>query len=261
MLRIFVILLLLLKYYILYLSSRLGLHKTSKQKLIRRFFEDAGGAFIKFGQMLSLRVDVLSKDYAIELISLFDNVKPFSYRYVEETFLQELGTTPDKIFYDFQKIPFASASFGQVHAAKLENDHIVAVKVLRPDIEDKVAADFFIIDILAFFGDLFFKIEALPWKEFASEFKSWTKQELDYHIEAERTEQMGKNLQDSSSIVIPKVYRHLSTKRVLVEDYIEGYPLSRVLLGLKDGRLTAKKLLSFGIDIKKTPRILTVELL
>ncbi len=261
MLRIFVIILLLLKYYILYLSSKLGLHKTSKQKLIRKFFEDAGGAFIKFGQMLSLRVDVLPKDYAIELISLFDNVKPFSYRDVEEIFLQELGTTPDKIFSDFQKVPFASASFGQVHAAKLENDHIVAVKVLRPDIEDKVAADFLIIDILAFVGDLFFKIEALPWKEFAAEFKRWTKQELDYHIEAERTEQMGKNLQDSSSIVIPKVYRHLSTRRVLVEDYIEGYPLSRVLLGLKDGRLTAKKLLSFGIDIKKTPRILTIELL
>src|SRR3989338_9427987 len=103
------------------------------------------------------------------MIGLFDNVKPFPYQDVENIFIQELGATPQKIFKDFQKKPFASASFGQVHGAKLENDHIVAVKILRPGIAGKVAVDFFIIDIFAFFADLFFKIEALPWKEFAKE--------------------------------------------------------------------------------------------
>ncbi len=261
MLRIFYIVLLLIKYYTLYTLSKKGWYAIAPQKIIRRFFEDAGGAFIKCGQLLSLRVDVLPDEYMIELINLFDNVKAFSYKDVEEVFLQELGDKPDKIFYDFQKEPFASASFGQVHAAKLTKDHIVAVKVMRPGIEDKVAADFLIIDILAFIGDLFLKIEALPWKEFAQEFKKWTEQELDYRIEFEHAQAMKKNLAKSPDVIIPEVYSHFSTRRILVEDYIEGYPLSRVLHGLKDGRLTAEKLLKFGIDIKKTPRTLIKELL
>lgn len=227
---------------------------------MRKFFEDAGGSFVKFGQLLSLRVDVLPKEYALAMLNLFDNVPPFPYRQVEEIFLQELGATPQKIFKDFQKIPFASASFGQVHAAKLADDHIVAVKVMRPNIEDKVATDFFLIDILAFIGDLFFKIDALPWKEFAQEFKKWTKEELDYHTEAEHTEIMHKNVSKKKHIIIPKVYFHLSTKHILVEDYIEGIPLSRVLQGLKDGRLNEEKLLALGIDIKKIPGILTREI-
>src|SRR3989338_3422865 len=156
------------------------------------------------------------------MIGLFDNVKPFPYKDVDQTFIQELGATPQKIFKDFQKIPFASASFGQVHGAKLENDHIVAVKVLRPGIEEKVLADFILIDILAFVADLFFKIDALPWKEFAGEFKKWTKKELDYRLEAENMIKMYKNASVNKNIVIPAVYLSLSTQKILVEDYIEG---------------------------------------
>ena len=261
MFRVFFIIILLIKYFFIYLLLKFGLYKKPKQKILRNFFEEAGGAFIKFGQLLALRVDVLPKEYALEMIGLFDNVKPFHYEDVERIFVQELGTTPQKIFKDFQKIPFASASFGQVHGAKLENDHIVAVKVLRPGIEEKVAADFLLIDILAFAADLFFKIDALPWNEFAKEFKRWTKQELDYQIEAENMQRMYKNVLVNKNIVIPKVYPQISTKKILVEDYIEGIPLSRVLLGLKDGRLTPEKLLKRGIDIKKIPSVYTQEFL
>lgn len=260
MLRLIYLLGVHVKYFLLYFLIKFRFIKTPGPKILRSFFEEAGGSFIKFGQFLSLRVDAMPKEYMIELLGLFDNVKPFSYRDVKEIFIRELGATPDKIFYDFQKEPFASASFGQVHAAKLTSNHIVAVKVMRPGLEEKVTVDFFIIDLLAFLGDLFFKIEALPWKEFASEFKKWTKKELDYRVEAENTERMRKSILDNPSVVIPKVYEHYSTKRILVEDYIEGYPLSRVLLGLKDGRLTPEKLLKLGVDITKTPRILVAEL-
>ncbi len=261
MFRFLFIITLLVKYFFIYVLLKLGRYNKPRQKILRNFFEEAGGSFIKFGQLLALRVDVLPKEYALEMIGLFDNVKPFPYKDVELTFLQELGTTPQKIFKDFQKIPFASASFGQVHGAKLENDHIVAVKVLRPGIEDRVAADFLLIDILAFFADLFFKIDALPWQEFATEFKRWTKQELDYQIEAENMQRMFKNVLVNKNIVIPKVYPQISTKKILVEDYIEGIPLSRVLLGLKDGRLTPEKLEKMGINIKKVPSVYTQEFL
>lgn len=261
MLRFLHIISVLSKYFVIYLLLKLRLYKKPKQKIIRNFFEEAGGAFIKFGQLLALRVDVLPKEYALEMIGLFDNVKPFPYAQVERTFLEELGATPQKIFKDFQKVPFASASFGQVHGAKLEDDHVVAVKVLRPGIEEKVLADFLLIDILAFFADLFFKIDALPWNEFAKEFKRWTKQELDYEIEAGNMQKMYKNVLVNKSIVIPKVYPQISTKKILVEDYIEGIPLSRVLIGLKDGRLTPEKLEKMGIDIKKIPSVYTQEFL
>ncbi|MDO8573156.1 MAG: AarF/ABC1/UbiB kinase family protein [Candidatus Daviesbacteria bacterium] len=233
----------------------------SGPKILRNFFEEAGGSFIKFGQLLALRVDALPKEYALEMINLFDNVKPFPYENVKNTFLEELGATPEKIFKVFEKSPFASASFGQVHAAKLENGHTVAVKVLRPGIEEAVLADFFIIEILAFFADLFFKIEALPWGEFVKEFKRWTKNELDYQIEAENMEKMYINISVNELIVVPRVHRHLSTKKILVMDYIEGIPLSRVLMGLKDGRLTPEKLEKMGIDIKEIPHIYTQEFL
>jgi len=261
MFRFFFIIILLIKYFFIYLLLKFGFYKKPKQKILRNFFEEAGGAFIKFGQLLALRVDVLPKEYALELIGLFDNVKPFPYEDVERTFLQELGAIPQKIFKDFQKIPFASASFGQVHGAKLENDHILAVKILRPGIEDKVATDFLLIDVLAFFADLFFKIDALPWNEFAKEFKRWTKNELDYQLEAENMQRMYKNVSVNKNIVIPKVYPQISTKKILVEDYIEGIPLSRVLLGLKDGRLTPESLRKRGIDIKKVPSVYTQEFL
>ena len=113
MFRFFYTLSILFKYLFIFIFLKLGLYKKPKQKILKNFFEEAGGSFIKFGQLLALRVDVLPKEFALELIGLFDNVKPFPYSLVEETFLQELGATPDKIFKDFQKKPFASASFAQ----------------------------------------------------------------------------------------------------------------------------------------------------
>src|SRR3989344_668157 len=260
MLRFCYILFVILKYISIYLSLKLGLYRKPKQKILKNFFEEAGGSFIKFGQLLALRVDVLPREYALEMINLFDNIKPFPYKEVEMVFLEDLGATPQKIFKDFQKTPFASTSFGQVHAAKLADDCIVAVKILRPGIEEKIGVDFFLIDILAFLADIFFKVDALPWKEFAREFKKWTKNEMDYRIEAENIEILERNLKNDKFVVIPKIYPRLSTKRILVEDYIEGIPLSRVFLGLKDGRLTRKSLLKMGIDLTKIPKIMIREI-
>src|SRR3989344_191492 len=202
MIRFFYILGVLGKYAALYFLIKLNLYKNPRHKVLRNFFEEAGGTFIKFGQLLALRVDVLPSEYALEMLDLLDNVKPFPYHDVTEIFLQDLGATPEKVFKDFQKEPFASASFGQVHAAKLEDGTILAVKILRPGIEEKVAIDFFIIDLLAFFGDIFFKMQALPWKEFASEFKEWTRKELDYQTEAANAERMYQNHRTNTRIVI-----------------------------------------------------------
>ncbi len=240
---------------------RLSLYHAPQNKVIKRFFEEAGGSFIKFGQLLALRVDILPKEYSLDMIDLLDNVKPFSYSDVKEVFLADLGAVPEKIFKDFQKEPFASGSFGQVHAAKLDNDTIVAVKIMRPGIEERVQADFITITVLAFLADYFFRISGLSWREFADEFKQWTLKELDYQIEADHAERMAKNMADNEIIVIPKVYERLSTRRILVQEYIEGFHLSRVLRGFKDGRLNADSLKEYGVDITAFTHNLTQEIL
>lgn len=264
MFRLIYIFYLLLKYGFFLILGKYKLKKIQKPKLIRKFFEEAGGTFIKFGQLLALRVDMVSNEYTTEFLGLLDNYKQFSYREVERIFFEELGSYPDRIFKDFQKTPFASASFGQAHAAKLSDGTIVVVKVLRPGIEAKALSDFLIIDLLAFIADLLFKIEALPWKEFAKEFKTWTRQEFDYRIEAENGERFYNNYRNegkNSKIVIPKIYHHLTTEKILVEDYIEGLHLSRVLKRLRDGRLDEEKLKKMGVDLRKIPRVLVFELL
>ncbi|MBI4130532.1 AarF/ABC1/UbiB kinase family protein [Candidatus Roizmanbacteria bacterium] len=263
MLRVFHVLLLIGKYAILYCLVGLRVYRQSKSTLLKHFFEEAGGAFIKFGQILALRVDVLTKDQALALMDLFDQVKPFSYREVEQICRQELGTTPDKLFTVFEKTPFASASFAQVHAAKLKNGDVVVVKIQRPGIEETVQADFTIIDILSFFADVFYKIDALPWREFAHEFRLWTTKELNYYIEAENMQKLSESVRKHqvTNVVIPKSYYRLSTKRVLVQEYIDGVPLSRVLQKMRLGTMTAEKLKKMGIDIKQTPRVMVSEIL
>lgn len=261
MLRFFYICGILLKYAFLYVLIRFNISHTPLNKLIKKIFEDAGGSFIKFGQLLSLRVDILPKEYSIDMFDLLDNVKAFSYDDVKEVFISDLGATPEKIFIDFQKEPFASGSFGQVHAAKLDDQTIVAVKILRPGIEETVQADFLVITFLAYIGDLFFKISGFSWREFAEEFKRWTIQELDYHIEAEHAQRMIHNLEPDDHLVIPKIYDRYSTKRILVQEYIEGVHLSRVFRGLKDGRLTHDEMKKMGYDLKALSSLLSQELL
>lgn len=261
MLRFFYIGGILTKYAFLYLLMRVRLYKVPQNKVIKRFFEEAGGSFIKFGQLLALRVDILPKEYSLDMLDLLDNVKAFSYSDVKEVFLSDLGATPEKIFKDFQKEPFASGSFGQVHAAKLDDDSIVAVKIMRPGIEEQVQADFIVITILAYIADYFFRVSGLSWRELADEFKQWTLKELDYHLEADNADRMAKNMTDNPIIVIPKTYNRLSTKRILVQEYIEGFHLSRILRGFKDGRLDAKSLKEYGVDIKIFTHNLTQEIL
>ncbi len=261
MLRFLFIITLLIKYAVLYALMRLKIYRFPRDKTIKKFFEEAGGSFIKFGQLLALRVDILPREYSLEMFDLLDHVRPFSYSDVKEIFLDDLGAVPEKIFKDFQKEPFASGSFGQVHAAKLEDDTIVAVKIMRPGIDEMVQADFLVVNCVVFLADLFFKISGINWKEFASEFKRWTLQELDYQTELENAEKLRTTLAPESLIVIPKMYPRISTKRILVQEYIDGFPLTRVLRGMKEGKIDHKGLLDLGINLKKVPHTLTYELL
>src|SRR3989338_627469 len=251
----------LLKFAMLLLARNIGLYKSSDPRFLRDFFEDAGGSFIKFGQLLALRVDVLPDEYSEEMLDLLDNVAPFSYQEVREVFLKEIGVPPEEVFKHFEKEPFAAASFGQVHGAKLKNGSVVVVKVMRPGIESDIEIDFVFIQLLALLGDIFYKIKAFKWREFADEFIRWTREEVDYLLEAEKAERMYQNTRGSPTIVVPETNHNLTTRRILVQEYIEGFPLSRIMKGLKDGRLSKEGLQKMGVDIEKIPHIMVTELI
>lgn len=255
--RLLYLFFLLPKYCIVFLGTKLNLSQEEPHVLLKRFFEQAGGSFIKFGQLLSLRVDFLPKEYSLVMLDLLDNVPPFSYEQVKTIFVEDLGAIPEKIYYDFQKEPFASGSFGQVHAAKLDEETILAVKVMRPGIRQTIKTDIVIIKSLAWIADHFFRIKSITWSDFAKEFERWTLDELDYLQEAENAVLMKDKLKNSETIVIPAIYPRFSSSRILTQEYIDGIHLSRVLRGLKDGRLTPDSLKDHDIDLPSIPHIMT----
>lgn len=261
MFRFFYIIGVLVKYGVIFILLKLSLYKKPTQLILKGFFEEAGGSFIKFGQLLALRIDVLPNEYSAEILDLLDNVRPFSYQIFSGIFTSELGAPPEDVFRDVEKEVFASGSFGQVHRARLQDGTVVTIKIMRPGIESDVAVDMIVISLLVFFVDLFFKIPALSWHEFAQEFKKWTLEELNYLTEAEHAQKMYNNLKDDPDIVIPKTYTKYSTRKILVQDYIDGIHLSKVLLGLKNGKLSREDLLKYDIDIEKIPSVLSQAIL
>lgn len=209
--------------------------------LLRLSFEKLGSVFIKFGQFLSLRPDLLPSPYCRELFYLLENVPSFSYEEVLKTIKREFRITPDKLFKTFNPKPIAAASFGQVHEAYLNTGEKVAVKIRRPQIEELVKKDISLIKILGSIIDIFLPG---PNKILSSieEFEQWTKEELNYEEEASHTEtfrQLNKNREED--IVVPRVFRKYCSPSVITVDFIEGITLSNILLAMRRGD---KKLLS-----------------
>lgn len=196
---------------------------------IRKSMEELGGAFLKLGQALSLRLDLIPKEYCDEFSKLQDNVKPIQYNDVKKIIEKEFNKPIEKIFSEFKKEPIASASVGQVHEAKLITGERVAVKVQRPDVEKQFMAD---IDLLYYLAGLLNKhVENLKHynlKGLIKEFEDYTKKELDYNIEANNIERFHRNFEKHKSVVIPKVFLDHTTKRVLTMEFIDGISIKYV---------------------------------
>ncbi len=192
---------------------------------IRKILEDMGGTFVKLGQLLSLRPDLIPFNYSRELSKLQDNVKPFPYNEAKKIIERELGKKIVDVFSEFQKKPIASASIGQVYKAKLVTGEKVAVKVQRPGIQKIVSTD---IDIMAFFAkqiNHYLKPKIFNAEEIIQEFKEYTEAELNYLYEQENLEKFYENFK-GTTIKIPRPHPLLTTKKVLVMEYIEGDKLS-----------------------------------
>ena len=189
---------------------------------LRRTLDDLGPTFVKFGQLLSTRSDVLPQSVLDELQKLQDTVAPMKFERVRDIIERELGAPTGEVFESLDPEILGAASIGQVHRAVLRSGETVAVKVQRPEARGRVEADLDLMRQFANFLDrrfghrIFVDVPGL-----VAEFDSVIRRELDYSGEAENARRFAINFADTS-VVIPKVYLEHTTSRVLTLEYIEG---------------------------------------
>ena len=191
-----------------------------RAKWLTKEFVNLGSAFIKLGQLLSARADVIPSAWVNELTSLQDRVPPFSFKKIEEILKLQLGDSFEKIIF-IDKSPIGSASLAQVHKAKLINGKNVIFKVQRPDIEKFFRLD---LDVMNQVAKVVQRIKALSrgndWVGIAKESKRVLLRELDFRIEAQYAARFKQQFMDDSDILIPSVFWDLSTSKVLCLEYL-----------------------------------------
>ena len=194
---------------------------------IRKVFEELGGAFIKLGQFLSLRPDLVSHAVADEFKKFQDNLNPFSFEEVHKIIEEELNQPIDKVFSRFNTKPIAAASIGQVHEAKLIDGQKVAVKIQRPGIQEVIKAD---IDIMKYFANYIEnhndKVKKLKVSMILEEFEKYTEKELNYMDEARNIGMFYDFFKHEKDVKVPYVYFDLCTSKVLVMEFIDGIKIT-----------------------------------
>lgn len=220
-----------------------------KNVRLRQAMEELGPIYIKFGQLLSTRRDFLDTELADELQSLQDNVPPFSTPSVRELVEASLGENVDAIFSSLDDAPFASASVAQVHKATLISGEEVVVKVVRPGIEETVAADITLLKWLSrqieMRSDIGKRLHPI---EIVNDYEKVILDELDLLSEAANTSQLRRNFEDSPVLYVPKVYWDHCSKNVMVMERIHGIPVADVE-SLNAQNTDLKRLAETGVDI------------
>jgi len=189
----------------------------------RMALEELGPTFVKLGQILSTRGDLVSEEYMRELHRLQDHVKPFPGAEAREVVEAELGCKINEIFKEFDLKPAASASMAQVHHGILKSDRSVAVKVQRPDIVETIAIDLAIMmDVAKFLDKHVEEIAVLNPVGVVKEFSKTLWQEQDFNHEARNMERFAKQFVGSRIVHVPAIYKDLSTERVLTMEFVTG---------------------------------------
>lgn len=197
---------------------------------IRLAIEELGPTFIKFGQILSNRPDLVPRELQEELEKLQENVAPFPAEEAIEIVERELGAGIDSLFQSFDREPFAAASIAQIHRAVLPDGSEAAVKIQRPGLLDMVEIDADIFRELAALIERHFPeaVHVGP-RELVAEFERAMRQELDFRRETASIDRFAAQFEDDDRLMIPYVYRELSGRRVITMEYINGRPLSALL--------------------------------
>ena len=216
---------------------------------LRQALEELGPVFVKFGQMLSSRPDLLPDDIARELTLLQDKVTPFSGEEARELIEQALEQPIEAIFTNFNSVPLASASVAQVHTAELSENQQVIIKVLRPGIEAVIQRDLEVLYLLASLAEKYWSQgKRLKPVEIVGEYDKTIHDELDLVREASNASQLRHNFKDSDLLYVPEVYWELTRKNVMVMERIHGISI-RELDTLKELNMDLRKLSHNGVEI------------
>jgi len=194
---------------------------------LREMLDELGPTFVKFGQLLSTRPDIVPPDIIQQLQSLQDDVRPFPYEDVERVIHEELELSVEQLFTEFEETPVAAASIGQVHRATLPNGHRVAVKVQRPNAPRQVEADLALLYQAARLARE--RVRALDFidaRQLVDEFARSIRQELDYRLEARNAETFHRRFSGHPHVEIPRVYWSYTRARVLTLELLEGIQLA-----------------------------------
>lgn len=224
-------------------------HEASRAARLRMALEDLGPIFIKFGQMLSTRRDLLTPELAVELSKLQDRVPQFSNEESRRIIEKSLGRPVEQLFAKFEAEPMASASIAQVHAATLHDGREMVVKVVRPNIEKTIKRDIELMYIIARLAEKFWpEGKRLRPVEVVEEYEKTIFDELDLMREAANCSQLKRNFEGSDALYIPGIDWDLTTDRVMVMERISGIPVGE-MDRLRELGFNMEKLAERGVEI------------
>jgi len=199
---------------------------TARGRHLREMLDELGPTFVKFGQLLSTRPDVVPPDIIQELRGLQDDVRPFPFEDIERTIREELGQPIERLFTEFDETPLAAASIGQVHRAVLPNGRRVAVKVQRPNAPRQIEADLALMYQAARLAkERIHALDFIDTNEIVDEFARSIRHELDYRLEARNADAFHRDFAGHPHVAIPRTYWTYTRSRVLTLEELEGVQL------------------------------------
>jgi ubiquinone biosynthesis protein len=206
---------------------------TIRGRHLREMLDELGPTFVKFGQLLSTRPDIVPPDIIAELRGLQDDVRPFAFADVERVIAEDLKQPIGRLFIEFDETPVAAASIGQVHRAVLPNGKRVAVKVQRPNAPRQIESDIQLLEQAArLVKERVRALDFVDTREIVDEFARSIRQELDYRQEARNAQAFHRNFAGHPHVMIPRVYWSYTSQRVLTLEYLDGIQLADLDTGV-----------------------------
>ncbi|HEX3224822.1 MAG TPA: AarF/ABC1/UbiB kinase family protein [Gaiellaceae bacterium] len=213
---------------------------------LRDLLDELGPTFVKFGQLLSTRPDVVPPDIIAELRALQDDVRPFPFEQAERVIEEDLGNTLERLFVSFEREPIAAASIGQVHRAVLPNGKTVAVKVQRPGAPRQIEADLALLYQAArLVKERVRALDFIDARGLVDEFARQIRQELDYRLEARNAQAFHRDFAADPHVHVPRIYWTYTRARVLTMEWLEGTQLADIdtlVLSLEERRELAYRI-------------------
>jgi ubiquinone biosynthesis protein len=196
---------------------------------LRELLDELGPTFVKFGQLLSTRPDIVPPDIITELRGLQDDVRPFPFEQAERVIEEDLGNSLDRLFLEFDPTPVAAASIGQVHRATLPNGKVVAVKIQRPGAPRQIEADLVLLYQAAkLVKERVRALDFIDAHALVDEFARQIRQELDYRLEGRNAQAFHRNFAGDPHVRVPKVYWTYTRARVLTLEWLQGTQLADI---------------------------------